>query len=215
MTDTLVDDLIAAPPVADVAVVPYHQNSTYVLLVVEPKHGERVEYRISVGAADVLFHELAGMSGLEVVETDPSKAFAAWCEQGPKLAKAAGLYVGIKVMPGSADPSRTKAPPMVEDRGVTGLPWHVVRANSGTVVSGAGGDRDFVAMQIAGQTVAQKRANAAYIVKACNAYPGLVALAREISSQFNPADYREGSMERRLGDKAREALASLSPPVTE
>lgn len=101
MTDTLVDDLIAAPPVADVAVVPYHQNSTYVLLVVEPKHGERVEYRISVGAADVLFHELAGMSGLEVVETDPSKAFAAWCEQGPKLAKAAGLYVGIKVMPGS------------------------------------------------------------------------------------------------------------------
>jgi hypothetical protein len=30
---------------------------------------------------------------------DPAKAFALWSGEGPRIAKAAGLYVGIKVMP--------------------------------------------------------------------------------------------------------------------
>ncbi len=37
---------------------------------------------------------------------DPAETFAAWMNEGPKLAAAAGLYVGIKVMDGSMDPSR-------------------------------------------------------------------------------------------------------------
>jgi len=102
---------------------------------------------------------------------------------------------------------------MVEDRGVTGLPWSAVYDDNGFffVIADGAPSPYIVATGREGDT---DKANSAYIVKACNAYPGLVALAREISSQFNPADYREGSMERRLGDKAREALASLSPPVT-
>lgn len=52
------------PPVADVGVVASDDNSDYLRLVVEPKHGTRTEYRISIGAADVLFHELAGRSAL-------------------------------------------------------------------------------------------------------------------------------------------------------
>ena len=31
---------------------------------------------------------------------DPSKAFSAWLAEGPKLAKAAGVYVGITVSDG-------------------------------------------------------------------------------------------------------------------
>ena len=57
------DEALSEPPTADVAVVAYGDSSTYLKLVVEPKHGARQEYRISFGAADVLFHELAGMSG--------------------------------------------------------------------------------------------------------------------------------------------------------
>lgn len=53
------------PLVADVAALPYLDSSTYIRLVVEPKHGQRSEYRISFGAADALFHELAAMEGLE------------------------------------------------------------------------------------------------------------------------------------------------------
>lgn len=54
-------------------------------------------------------------------------------------------------------------------------------------------------------------ANAAFIVQAVNAHEGLVEALREVASQFDPADYREGSMERRLGDKARAALAGVKP----
>lgn len=53
---------VTIAPVADVGVVAT-DSTDYVKLVVEPKHGARQEYRISIGAADVLFHELAGMSG--------------------------------------------------------------------------------------------------------------------------------------------------------
>jgi hypothetical protein len=39
-----------------------------------------------------------------LAQEDPAKAFAEWLKNGPKLAKAAGRYVGIKVMDGSHDP---------------------------------------------------------------------------------------------------------------
>lgn len=37
-----------------------------------------------------------------------SEAFARWLEDGPKLAKAAGCYVGIKVSPLPADNGRAE-----------------------------------------------------------------------------------------------------------
>lgn len=43
------------------------------------------------------------------VEADPSAVFSAWISKGPKLAKAAGVYVGITVSDGPLSQSgRTK-----------------------------------------------------------------------------------------------------------
>lgn len=45
--------------------------------------------------SDLLASRSAGAEGRGAV--DPSQAFANWVAEGPKLAKAAGVYVGIKV----------------------------------------------------------------------------------------------------------------------
>jgi hypothetical protein len=54
---------------------------------------DHIDYMVSCLSSPVI------ASGEEKAEPSPSEQFAKWLEVGPKLAKAAGCYVGITVSP--------------------------------------------------------------------------------------------------------------------